>query len=314
MGSSVVRVGIAGWDYPDWAGIVYPDPAPPKFDRLAFLTSFFDVIEVNVSFYRQPQAAAAASWASRVGSNDSFRFTAKLFRGLTHPDAAPPKDADGTAERDAVSAGLEENAETFRSGIQPLVSAGRLGAVLMQFPHSFHQTAGNRRHLEALVERLPALPLVAEFRHRSWDDFRALDLLRRLDVGFCNIDQPAIGGTLGATCHATSRVAYIRLHGRNAAAWFGREASAAARYDYLYSMEELDPWVERARALAARAEEVFIVANNHYRGKGPANALMLGAALRGRKVAAPADLVAAIPALAPAALPKVRRPAQRRLL
>src|SRR5262249_39573605 len=154
----------------------------------------------------------------------------------------------------------------------------------------FHDGQGTRRHLETLAGLLAGLPLVAEFRHRSWDHEDALRFLHGLGVGFCNIDQPQVGGTLRATGHVTSRIAYVRLHGRNAAAWFGPDQPAHARYDYLYSGEELRPWAERAERLTERAEEVFIIANNHYRGKGPANALMLKAMLSRARVRAPAVL------------------------
>jgi len=300
LGGIVIRVGIAGWDYPDWEGIVYPRPRRPGFDRLAFLAGFFDLLEINVSFYRQPGAPAARAWASRVASMGSFRFTAKLFRGLTHPRSLEVPDFRIEAER-------------YRMGVEPLLEAGLLGAVLMQFPHSFRDNPANRRSLEALVSLLPGLPLVAEFRHRSWDNRKSLDLLRGLGVGFCNVDQPVIGQTLPPTCHATSRIAYIRLHGRNAAGWFRRGSPPSARYDYLYTQDELAPWIDRARALAESAEEVFIVANNHYRGKGPANALMIASALRRRRVKAPADLIASYPELTDMIAVEAEGPAQRRL-
>lgn len=196
----------------------------------------------------------------------------------------------------------------------------------MQFPQGFHRDPDALRHIERLAGLLPGLPLVAEFRHRSWDDPAALWALKRLGIGFCNIDQPALGSTLPPTAHVTSPIAYVRLHGRNARQWFTRDArpgegtasrgGGSGRYDYLYSLDELRPWVERIRDLAERAEEVFVVANNHYRGKAPANALMLKGLLSGRRVAAPADLHAAIPALAEVADPVApvrRRPQQGRL-
>src|SRR5262245_7149454 len=80
----MIRAGVAGWDYPDWEGLVYPRPAPRGFDRLHFLAEHLDTIEINVTFYRQPDAAAAGSWARRVADRPSFRFTAKLFRDFTH--------------------------------------------------------------------------------------------------------------------------------------------------------------------------------------------------------------------------------------
>jgi uncharacterized protein YecE (DUF72 family) len=307
-------VGVAGWDYPDWAGIVYPARPPKGFDRLAFLAGFFDTIEINVTFYRKIDPKTSASWVDRAPSDRSFKFTAKVDRALTH--------ATTSAEVD-----LPSEARAYLAGIGPLLAAGRLGAVLMQFPQALHDRPENRRHVARLAGILPGLPLVAEFRHRSWDSQGALAFLRELGVGFCNIDQPALGSTLPPTEHVTSRIAYIRLHGRNAGNWFSRRdrvggaavqrGSGSARYDYLYSMAELRPWADRARRMAERAEEVFIIANNHYRGKGPANALMMKSALSSRRGRAPADLVAAYPDLKEVTEPVViragRTPKQGRL-
>ncbi len=328
---------MAGWDYPDWAGIVYPSPLPGAFDRLSFLAAFFDAVEINVTFYRQPDPGSVRSWINRVSSTSSFRLTAKLYRALTHAGTSAPvrrrrSSTNQAIRKDSATAvapievDLKTDAGIYRTGIEPLLNSGRLGAVLMQFPQSFHDRPDSRTHLTSLAELLPGLPLVAEFRHRSWDNDAALAFLRDLGVGFCNIDQPSLGTTLPPTAYLTSPVGYIRLHGRNAANWFARQErgqiggagsrSGAARYDYLYSPEELRPWVERARTLAGRAEEVFIIANNHYRGKGPANALMLKSALEGRRVRAPADLVSAFSELKDCAEPMAGgdgAPAQGRL-
>ncbi len=293
----MIRVGIAGWDYPDWEGVVYPPGPGREFDALAFLTRYFDTIEINVTFYRQIDPAMAQAWAGRVAGAGPFLFTAKLHRSLTHPAPDPgSREVPGGESPGALSA-VEAEAARCRTGLAPLMDAGLLGALLMQFPHSFHDTRANWERLDALATALAGLPLVAEFRHRSWDNQKTLDRLRERGIGFCNIDQPSIGATLPATCHVTSRIAYVRLHGRNGANWFRRGAASASRYDYLYSMEELEPWVQRVRRLAGHAEEVFVIANNHYHGKGPANALMLSSALSGRRPRAPATLVAAHPVL-----------------
>lgn len=307
----MIRVGIAGWDYPDWEGIVYPSPLPPRFDRLAFLADLFDSVEINVTFYRQPDPVAARSWAGRVPAGGRFRFTAKLYRALTHPTPVPGR---GMAERSVeAEPSAEKEAARYLAGIEPLRAAGLLGAVLMQFPHSFHDRPEARARLERLAGLLPGLPLVAELRHNSWDHDGALRFLHDLGVGFCNIDQPAVGATLRPTGHVTSRVAYVRLHGRNSANWFRSGEEAASRYDYFYSAEELRPWVERARRLEERAEEIFIIANNHYRGKGPANALMMKAEILGTKVKAPTALVEAYRPLRERATPFDAGPVQGRL-
>jgi len=333
----VIRVGVAGWDYPDWAGIVYPSRPPKGFDRLALLAGFFDAIEINVTFYRKIDPKTSTSWVDRAPNDRSFMFTAKLYQALTHATTssmslpAARGAARSSRTRDpgdiAAEVDLPSEARAYLAGIGPLLGAGRLGAVLMQFPQAFHDRPDNRRHVARLAEILPGLPLVAEFRHRSWDDEGALAFLKELGVGFCNIDQPSLGSTLPPTEHVTSRIAYIRLHGRNARNWFSREnrmggaaaerSAGSARYDYYYSMAELRPWADRARRMAKRAEEVFIIANNHYRGKGPANALMLKSALTSRRVRAPADLVAAYPDLKevtePVAIRAGRAPKQGRL-
>lgn len=307
MPQGVIRVGVAGWDYPDWEGAVYPSPSPKGFDRLAFLASFLDLVEINVTFYRQPDPASAQSWVRRVAGQRDFRFTAKLCRTFTHPSWGTGR----TGSQESVD--LRAEADRYREGIDPIAGAGLLGAVLAQFPQSFHDRDENRQHLEKLRALLPELPLVAEFRHRSWDHDGALRFLHQLGVGFCNLDQPALGATLRPTGHVTSRIAYIRLHGRNAENWFRDGVPVASRYDYLYSAEELRPWVERAERIRDRAEEIFIVANNHYRGKGPANALMFRAALSRKRVKAPASLVAAHPALKAMTTPQSSPPQQPRL-
>jgi uncharacterized protein YecE (DUF72 family) len=307
----VIHFGIAGWDYPDWEGIVYPSPHPQGFDPLGFIADYLDAVEINVTFYRQPDASAVRGWARRVAGHPGFRFTAKLFRDLTHgpPHHGPAADAPAP---DPATLGSE--AARYRAGITPLAEAGCLGTILAQFPHRFHDRDEARRHLETLAGLLQGLPLVAEFRHRSWDHEDALRFLHGLGIGFCNIDQPQVGGTMRPTGHVTSGVAYVRLHGRNADAWFGEGGAPHARYDYLYDPEELRPWAERAGRLAERAEEVFVIANNHYRGKGPANALMLKAMASGQRVKAPASLVREYKELAKMAIAEERgRPVQGRL-
>jgi uncharacterized protein YecE (DUF72 family) len=296
----MIRFGVAGWDYPDWEGIVYPSPLPRGFDRLRFLVDYVDVIEINVTFYRQPDASASASWVRRVRDKPGFRFTAKLFRDLTH----------GERDHEAMADDLEEAVAAYRIGLLPLVEAGLLGAVLLQFPQRFHDRPEARRHLERLAQLLRGLPLVVEVRHRSWDHDDALRFLHDLGIGFANIDQPALPSTLRPSGHVTSPVAYVRLHGRNAAGWF-RTPENRNRYDYFYSEEELRPWAERIGRLADGAEEVFVIANNHYRGKAPANALMLKAMVEQKHVRAPADLVRTHRDLAPLATAEGRaRPVQ----
>ena len=290
----MLRVGTAGWSYPDWEGIVYPKGVATKAEALIHVASLFDTVEINVTFYRVPSARMAQSWARRVASHPNFRFTAKLWQGFTHA-----REETHAAEEKA-----------FKEGIAPLVEAGRLGTLLVQFPHSFRNTPGNRAYLDDLLARFGAYPLVVEVRHATWlaDDF--LQSLESRNVGFCNVDQPVIGTAVPPTSVMTGGPGYVRLHGRNRENWFKKDAGRDARYDYLYSHDEIAEWVERIKAMqgkAKRGRDIFIIANNHYRGQAPANALELLHMMTGNLLKAPGSMIAAYPRLA-AITAKVEQP------
>lgn len=280
MPSHVVRIGVAGWSYPDWEGIVYPQPKPPRFDPLSFLVAFFDTIEINSTFYRPASPRMTSSWGRRCESNPQFRFTVKLFKGFTHDRTATLSD-----ER------------LVKQGLEPLGATGRLGALLLQFPWSFKNQPEDRRHLEALLDRFREYPCVVEVRHASWDDGAFYDHLSDRGVGFCNIDQPRIGRSLAPSERTTGPVGYVRLHGRNYQDWFREGAGRDARYDYLYDEEELTPWLDKIEQVAEDSIETYVIANNHYRGKAVVNALQIKSRRRGGRVPAPSDLVAAYPVL-----------------
>jgi uncharacterized protein YecE (DUF72 family) len=277
------RVGVAGWSYPDWEGIVYPKAA--RFDALSYLASFFDTIEINSSFYRIPTARTTASWVRRGRVNPEFRFTLKLFKGFTHERAASSDD-----ER------------AFSDALLPFTEAGVLGAVLLQFPWSFKNEPEDRDYLRALLERFERYPLVVEVRHASWNQPEFYAFLEERGVGFCNIDQPLIGRSLAPSNRATSPIGYIRLHGRNYRDWFREDAGRDARYDYLYSEEELDPWVEKISEVSETASSTYVITNNHFRGQAVVNALQIRSRLERRKVAAPASLLEHYPVLAKSAV------------
>jgi uncharacterized protein YecE (DUF72 family) len=291
-----VRVGTAGWMYKDWEGIVYP---PPRrgFDRLALMADLFDANEINSTFYRVPPPAMTRGWARRVSHNPAFLFSAKLYRGFTH-------------ERNAT----DEDGKAVRAAMEPLAEAGRLGCLLVQLPMSFHASPENRGVLEKIFGRFSAFPLVAEFRHDSWDTPDTIRILEDAGVGFANIDQPRLKGNLPATAHVIGPVAYYRFHGRNAAKWFGPDTSNEERYDYLYSERELEPWVARIRKGAARRPEAtaFAVMNNHFRGQAVANALQLQQLLTGGVREAPESLRDAYPEVSRVTAPLPGLP-QRRL-
>jgi uncharacterized protein YecE (DUF72 family) len=185
-----------------------------------------------------------------------------------------------------------------KKGLVPLVEARRFGALLMQFPISFQNTAENRQYVADLERRFGEFPLVLEVRHRSWADESVLDLLSELGIGFCNIDQPLLGKALRPSAERTSSIGYVRLHGRNYQNWFAENKRSADRYNYLYSLKELEPWADRVRTVSEkRRESVYVVTNNHFEGKAAVNALQLAALLMEKPVNIPRQLLARYPDL-----------------
>jgi uncharacterized protein YecE (DUF72 family) len=168
----------------------------------------------------------------------------------------------------------------------PLIESGRLGAWLAQFPWSFRNTELGRDRLKKLSEAFRGVPLVIEVRHVSWAD--AVPLFRELGVGWCNVDQPASKTSIQGTDHVVGPVAYVRLHGRNARAWFSRDAGRDEKYDYLYSADELKFWTDAARRM--EAQDIYIVTNNHFRGQAVVNAIQLMLALTDRRPEMPVGL------------------------
>ncbi len=275
--SGVLRVGPAGWSYPDWSGYVYPARRSKGFREAAYLAEFFDTIEINTSFYQPLRPEHAEQWIDRVRANPRFLFTAKLWQRFTHDSIPVPTPADERA---------------VRAGFDVLQSAGKLGAVLLQFPFSFHRTDETASYLAALLKRFADYPLVVEVRHASWDSAETLSLLSEYNAGFCNIDQPIIGRSRTPSAQVTSTVGYVRLHGRRYDTWFSDDPAIPAheRYNYLYTSAELAPWITRVRKVAEHSRDTFVVTNNHFQGKSVVNALQLISILKGTEVKVPEPL------------------------
>jgi len=265
MPKRIIRIGPAGWSYKDWEGIVYPQKPGKSFDPLEYLTRFFDTIEINSSFYRPPAPTTTKSWATRVAANKKFVFTAKLHRLFTHERGKATK----------------KDEKEYREGMDVLAKAHKLGSVLLQFPWSFKNTPDDRVYLAKLLEKFSDYPLVLEVRHSSWNTPDVYEWLEERGVGICNIDQPVFKKSIRPQALTTSPVGYVRLHGRNYKDWFRDKAQPHERYDYLYSADELDPWLVRIKDVAKHSRETYVITNNHFRGKAVVNATEIKAALNG---------------------------------
>ena len=288
-----IKIGVAGWSYKDWQGIVYPESLDLK-SQVAYLAQFFDLIEINSSFYGHIKPAIGKRWCRMAsGANPDFTFTAKLNRAFTHSPYAVIESTSAetiqpgpTDERDA------------KAGLDSIAEEGMLGAVLVQFPISFKCTDENRAYVEKLVQQFRAYPLVLEVRHASWNKPEILAWLAGMNVGLCNIDQPLLGRAIRPAAEATSGIGYIRLHGRNYKQWFA-ETNVRDRYNYLYTPKELEGWKSRVAEVASKTKQTFVVANNHNLGKAAVNALELISMVERHKVKAPAPLVLRYPELKP---------------
>lgn len=280
----MIRVGTAGWSYPDWEGPVYPDTKPRGFHPLAFLARFLDCVEINSSFYAVPNPEHAERWLRCVADLPEFRFLAKLQNVFTH-EALPGTEDD-----------LARLAAPWLAGIEPLRASGRLAAVLVQFPVTFRYGEGARRRLERLDAQFGHLPLALEVRHRTWFEEPALEFAERLGMSLVEIDLPASREHPPLGFRPVGPIGYLRVHGRNAEAWFEPGAGRDQRYDYLYGEEELDELAGRAQRLASGRDDTYVITNNHFGGQAAANALEIMARL-GQCPKAPATLAQAYPRL-----------------
>jgi uncharacterized protein YecE (DUF72 family) len=274
---SNVRVGTSGWSYPagrgTWTGVFYPPRdsgrGRPKLDELAFYAERFDTVEVNSSFYRPPTPATTRGWVERTPPG--FEFSLKLYQKFTHPEMF--QKATG---QDPFALG-QADVDEFRAALDPLVEAGKLGALLAQFPPSFHHSPDSTAYLEWLLSAFREFPVAVELRHRSWSD--EADATRALLAGYgaawARIDEPKFKDSIRQGWGSSGPgLYYLRLHGRNAAQWWTHEAPED-RYDYLYTETELAPIAAAATEAAPTARKAYVYLNNHFAAKSVANAVIL---------------------------------------
>jgi len=287
-----LRIGTSGWHYPGgrgtWDGIFYPAPEDrqPGFDELRFYAERFNTVEVNSTFYGQPRATVSLAWVRRTPPG--FAFSVKLFQKFTHP--ATSRDPTPVAAADV---------DAFKAGIEPLAAAGRMGALLAQFPSRFHDTPEARDYLQWLLRTFGDYPLAVELRHRSWSDAAAATIAQLAErrAAWVQIDEPKFASSVHQELAPNSELMYVRLHGRNAAQWWTHEQSED-RYNYLYSGSELQPIVDKLRAARAQVRKLYLYMNNHFAAQAVANATMVRQMMDEPVTARmPSELVSAYPML-----------------
>ena len=294
MDPSKIRVGTASWTDPTLvkSGRFYPPGATSAEDRLRFYASQFPLVEVDATYYAPLREEQAGLWVDRTPPD--FVFNIKAFSLLTgHPTLRKALWADmreqlpeEQRDKDRVYAShlppeaLEEAWRRFAAALLPLDSAGKLGAVLFQYPEWFTPRRDNRDELARLRERLSGYQVCVEFRNRTWladdaDRDRTLGLLREYELPLVNLDMPqGFRSSVPALAEVTSpKLSVVRFHGRDPEAW--RKKTVSERFRYLYKVDELREWVPRLDKLQGAAEQVHVLMNNCYRDYAVTNARQL---------------------------------------
>ncbi|HEY3042631.1 MAG TPA: DUF72 domain-containing protein, partial [Vicinamibacterales bacterium] len=268
-------------------GVFYPPSRkrPKGFDELTFYASHFDTVEVNSTFYGQPRPEVSRAWAARTPAG--FEFSVKLYQKFTHPNMYKERVADSLAPEaaamgngdwlEAITRPNQADLDEFRRGIDPLASAGKLGALLAQFPPSFKDTPASRDYLASLLAALAGYQVAVELRHRSWSDQigETLALLNQFQAAWVQIDEPKFKFSIRQNyLPNVDGFYYMRLHGRNVAQWW-RHAKSEDRYDYLYSADELREFSDTADAARRLVKKLYLYTNNHFSAKSVANAAMI---------------------------------------
>ena len=288
-----VRIGTSGWNYPSgkgtWNGLFYPKTrskraGTDRFDELRFYAEHFNTVEVNTTFYGQPRAEVTRGWSERTPAG--FDFSLKLYQKFTHPKMfreAALETAPGTEGPllDLLAQVTRSDIDDFRAGVEPLASAGKLGALLAQFPPSFKDAPESREYLAQLLRAFADYPVAVELRHKSWSDAigETLSLLNGFGAAWVQIDEPKFRFSIRQNYlpNVTSFY-YMRLHGRNAAQWWTHDKSED-RYNYLYNAGELREFSETAKAAKELVKKSYLYTNNHFSSKSVVNAVMLKAQL-----------------------------------
>ena len=288
-----VFIGTSGWNYPSgrgtWNGIFYParDRRGKDFDELEFYAERFNTVEVNSTFYGQPRANVSRSWVTRTPKG--FEFSVKLYQKFTHPVM--------TRDKTPVS---RKDIDAFKSGIEPLAAAGRLGALLAQFPARFKDTPDAREYLEWLLRTFREHPVTVELRHKSWSDDAnyVFDLLNAHGAAWTQIDEPKFRFSIRQDLLPNVKTFYyLRLHGRNAQQWWAHGTSED-RYNYFYTEDELKPLAESVKKARAQVKKAYAYLNNHFAAQSVADATVLRHLLDEPVTAAmPAELVERYPVL-----------------
>jgi len=308
MPSAPIRVGTASWTDRSLleSGRFYPPDVTTPEERLRYYAGVFDFVEVDSTYYTADFFDQARRWTDRTP--DRFLFDVKAFRTLTLHQTphkmlpAPIRDAIGPPPegkpnwyyRDLPASARNDLWSTFESSLRPLADAGKLGAIVMQFPPWALPSPETKRHIEECADRLAGYKVAVEFRNKYWLNDRGrrrtMSFLRELGLAYVIVDEPqGFTSSVPLLWEVTDPdLAVVRLHGRNADMWEKKGLKRASdRFNYLYSEHELREFIDPLLAVAEEARETHVTFNNNYEDYPQVNAQqfveLLAAAGRARR-------------------------------
>lgn len=246
-----ILIGTCGYSYNEWVGPVYPE-GTKREQFLSLYAERFKTVEIDYTYYAMPRAK---NIQQMIEDGPGLCFAVKAHQSLTHK---------------IDSAKWQDEAKIYMEAIEPLREKGVLGAVLFQFPYSFHYEDENRRYLGRILDEFSGIPAAVEFRNAEWLNNRVIEGFKERGVALVGLDLPDLKGLPPTTDVVTAPLAYFRLHGRNKETWWGSDSPA--RYDYMYTDTELEATAERIRQIIVKAERLIIYFNNHVRGQAVRNA------------------------------------------
>ena len=278
--SEYVFVGMGGWELPSFYGTFYPAKPLHGFRKLEFYSAFFDVVEVNATFYTTSISPAQTTrWIKEVSGNPKFLFAVKLFRGFTHSFDATQQDL-----------------LAIQRMIEPLKKSDKLVGIVVQFPTSFTRTKENLEHLAKLRSLFPNEHLILEMRHRSWDSDEFYSFCNEKNLIVANNDLPAIEPHIPFQTKVWNGIAYFRMMGRNAKAW--NDFKSGERYAYCYSDAELQELANNIINIAPKTKRAYVIFHNDTHVDSLANGMKLKHLLDPqKKLFAPPTLLAKFPHL-----------------
>jgi len=251
----MIKIGTSGYAFNEWVGTVYPEGTKPE-DFLKIYSGLFSTVELNFSHYKMPETAMIEQIL--IDGGDRLTFSVKAYRTLTH-------NIDPSM--------WENEAKNFIKGIEPLLNANRLEAVLFQFPDTFDYSPENRTYLDKLLKYFNDLPKAVEFRKADWINKRVIEGMTARNVALVSNDLSDLPEMPITADVVTSPLAYIRLNGRKDDDWWGSDRHR--KYAYLYNDKEIKILADRIEIIANEAKKTIVYFNNHKLGNAVKNAQML---------------------------------------